>query len=581
MGLSKCLLTVAAAAALLPVGTACAEDAAPSAPPPERGTAPQTAAARPRLVVVISIDQLRADYLARFEDLFIAPGAGRQAGFRWFTAQQASFADAHHDHFPTYTGPGHAVLMTGAPPYKNGIVGNQWFDRATKQIKYCCASAAPAKPGWGDVMTPELLRTTTVGDELETATGGRAKTFSFGLKDRAAILLAGHAADGVFWFDETNGVWETSAWYEARGAKVPEWLAKLNAERIPDAAFGTSWEFSAGDAALARLWTPPGEAAPKAFSYGLDRGRIASQAKKADEAAAFYKGAFAPTPFANEWVFASALRCVAEEKLGADDVPDLLTINLSSNDYVGHRFGPDSAEVLDMTVRTDRALADFLGALDRQVGFANALIVVTADHGVAPNQQRAAKSGFHAGTIPDDDGSIGISPQRSAVEDALDRAFGAAEWTLRHVEQNLYLNDAAFAAHPEVDREKAEALAADVCASSPGVWGCFTRSRILSGRVPDTQIGRAVTLGFHPGESGDVIIVPDSMFLTARGTGTTHGSTWTYDTHVPVLLGGGAVRPGRHRSRASTLDIAPTLAELLGIAQPSGSEGRILAEAIR
>src|SRR5688572_8400636 len=184
--------------------TACGEavHAAPQDAPPA-----ESRPWRPRLVVVVSVDQLRADYLTRFADLFAAPPAdGRPGGFRWFMEKQAWFTDAHHDHFPTLTGAGHAVLMTGAPPYKNGVVGNQWWDRAAKQRRYC----AEGKDGQ---LSAEPLLVTTVGDELETATGGRAKTWSFGMKDRAAILLAGHIADGVWWFDEAHGRWETSPAY--------------------------------------------------------------------------------------------------------------------------------------------------------------------------------------------------------------------------------------------------------------------------------------------------------------------------------------------------------------------------------
>ncbi|MCE9634473.1 MAG: alkaline phosphatase family protein [Planctomycetes bacterium] len=535
---------------------------------------------RPKLVVLLSIDQFRADYLTRFDDLYLPPKSdGKPGGFRYLTETGAWFTDAHHDHYPTYTGPGHSVLLTGAAPHVSGIVGNQWYDRALKRVRYC-VEGTPSDGAAEGKTTPETLRVTTVGDELETATGGQAKTWSFGLKDRAAVLMAGHLADGVFWFDDVRGKWETSDWYKGDD-KAPEWIREWNKARGPDQSFGAKWEFGGGPQALARLWVPPGDPRPEAFSMTLDQGKPVSKGGEGKEAQAFYKN-WARTPFATDWVLRTALRCVDAEQLGRDNIPDLLTINLSTNDYVGHAYGPDSAQVLDISVRTDRALSEFFRGLDEKVGLADCVVVLSADHGVAPNPLKSRKVGLPSGVQPDDDGGIGVSPQRDAAEKALDLAFGADDWVLSHVEHQVYLNREAILRHPTVTAERVEDVAARACEQFEGVYACWTRSQILNGRLPDVPEAKLVSRGFHRRISGDVIIVADPFWSPARGRdGATHGSVFTYDTKVPVVFCGFGVKAGRVRERASTLDIAPTLSELLGIAQPSGSEGRVLGEGLK
>lgn len=563
-----------AALPLLFLAASCGDASAPQA----HAQQPPAPGPRPRLAVVISVDQLRADYLTRFEDLFLPPGDDASpGGFRYLMERGSWFSDAHHDHCPTYTGPGHAVQLTGAPPAVNGIVGNNWYDRDWKRSRYCVESKDPG--GEKTWKSPESLLVTTVSDELEIATGRRAETWSFGLKDRAAILMGGHLTDGTFWFDDRRGEWQTSAFWG--DAATPEWLRAWNGRRIPDESHGKAWEFSAGAPALARLFLVPGEDAPKPFRHVLHAGKPHGKGDE-QEARDFYSGQFAPSPFANAWVLDTALECVRKESLGADETPDLLTINLSSNDYVGHAFGPDSAEVLDITVQTDRQLAAFLRGLAQTVpgGMPSIVVALTADHGVAPNPDRAAKSKLPAGRQPDDDGR-GRSRQHDAAEKALSAAFGDDDWVLAHEEHMLYLNPEAFARHPEADRARAERIAADAAAAFPGMRVCYTRTQIMNGALPPTPDARLVSLGFHPKVAGDVVIVAEPFWSPARGGGATHGSVFAYDTHVPLLLAGGAIRAGRHRARASTLDLAPTLSDLLATARPNGSQGRVLAEAIR
>jgi len=561
-------------------------------------------AARPRLVVLISIDQFRADYLRRFEDLYLPPqqAGGKVGGFRWLMERGAYHTDAHHDHFPLYTGPGHSIHLTGAPPYKSGIVGNEWYDRELvtkddqgKEVKgkdrYCVEDPASPLVGVSDPahrtgISPATLRVSTVGDELEMATGRRAQVWGLGFKDRAAVLMAGHLADGALWYDEETGAWISSAFYRHDGA-LPPWVAQWNAAKKVDAFFGRTWKPRSDPRATDRLFTPDSRYASDSYKLGprSAAGEYTITGGLAQPGKDFYK-AFTATPYANQYVLDTARELVAREELGRDAVPDILAINLSTNDYVGHAFGPDSAEVLDLAVAADRQLADFFNDLARAVpgGLAGVTVVVTADHGVMPIAAAAIAAGLPAGAYPEQE-------IRDAAETALDAALGPGDWTLALVEENLYLNLDAFAARADRDHSaaepavdlvsRAERIAADAVMRRPGIYVAYTRDQILAGQLPATDIARRVARSYHPKVSGEVVLVQEPFWVPNRTTGTTHGSPYAYDTSVPLLLGGAGIRPGRYTERVSTLDLAPTLAELLGVPQPSGCEGRVLAHALR
>jgi predicted AlkP superfamily pyrophosphatase or phosphodiesterase len=585
----------------------------------------------PRLVVVISIDQFRGDYLTRFADLWLpavgvagAPGQetpGKVGGFRYLMEHGAYFTDARHDHYPLFTGPGHAVLLTGAPPYKSGIVGNAWYDRELGRRRYCveddasplvgvagtagetsetgaagtagamgatrvagasratlgaarASTAAPAMTGGAarTGVSPATLRVSTVGDELKMATGGRARVWGLALKDRAAVLLAGRLADGALWFDDASGAWISSRYYRPDGT-LPPWVAAWNAERHADAWFGKEWTLSVPAAALARAWTPGGRwAAPPshlgaAFPHRVDGG-AAGPGKD-------YYNALATTPFGNDFTLEMARELVRRERLGQGEVPDLLAINLSSNDYLGHAYGPDSPEVLDAAVRTDAQLAAFFAFLDQAVpgGLGRVLIALSADHGVAPVPGAAREAKLPAGAYDED-------AVATAAERALQAAYGPGKWVTALVESNLYLDLAALDAH-QVPHAAAEDLAAAAVGRLPGIYAAYGRTRILEGRLPRTDLADRLERSFHPRLSGDVVLVSEPFWVPGKLSGTTHGTPYAYDTQVPLLLAGPGIRPGRYAARASTLDLAPTLADLLGLLPPAGSEGRILAEAER
>jgi predicted AlkP superfamily pyrophosphatase or phosphodiesterase len=599
-------------------GAAGAGAAATAAP-----AAVGTSGPPPRLVVVISIDQFRGDYLTRFADLWLPAGtAAKPGGFRYLMQRGAYFTDAHHDHYPLFTGPGHSVLLSGAPPYKSGIVGNCWYDRELGKRRYSVqddasplvqavqtAQAPPPAAGTGAAapggttgpcgpgstppagISPATLRVSTVGDELKMATGGRAKVWGLALKDRAAVLMAGRLADGVLWFDEASGTWETSRFYRPDGTLQP-WVAAWNAKHGAAACFQQEWKPSGTDpkgdgcfkrrrrskvpeSALAQLWTPGSRWASDPSALGTGFPHLIDGGGAAPALGKDYYAAFATTPFGNDYTLETARELVRRERLGQGEVPDLLAINLSSNDYVGHAFGPDSPEVLDVSVRTDEQLADFFGFLAQAVpgGLDRVLLALTADHGVAPLPGAAREAKLPAGVIDDEKAA-------AAAEQALAAAFGPGKWVTALIESNLYLDLAALDAR-QVPHALAEETAAAALARQPGIYAAYGRTRILEGRLPHTDVAQRIERSFHPKVSGDVVLVSEPFWMPGRATGTTHGTPYAYDTAVPLLLAGAGVRPGRYARRVSTLDLAPTLADLLGILQPAGCEGRVLAEAER
>jgi hypothetical protein len=515
---------------------------------------------RPRLVVLISIDQFRADYLTRFRELYLPPGTrAHPGGFRYLMERGAWYPDCRYEHYRTVTGVGHASLSTGAQPYVHGIVGNSWWDRALRKTLYCVADPAVrpvgAPPGTDEaIRSPANLLSTTIGDQLEGATRGLARTVSLSFKDRAAVLLAGHRADQALWMREATGSWISSTAY-CRDGQLPGWAARLNEERQPDRLRVDPWEPQVAPDALAR-WNPL--VGPLSFSHRRTGKTYAE---------------LAASPAGGAITLEAARRAVTAEKLGRDRVPDLLTVNLASNDFVGHKYGPDSPEVLDMSVQTDRQLSEFFNFLARAVpgGLSSVTLALSADHGAADVPETSAAAGVPARRV-------NAATIRAAAESALDARFGADDWIASAENTELYLDPQALARRPELPRERAENVAAAAVRGVPGVLFAVTRNAILTGRLPQTALAGMVSRAFYPPRSGDVVVIlaPQHLYGATPGTGTSHGSPFAYDAHVPLVLAGFGVEPGEYRQPVSPARLAPTLAHILGVARPSAADEPLL-----
>lgn len=535
----------------------------------------------PRLVVVVVIDQFRADYLTRFNDLFLphdpASYETSMGGFRLLMQDGAWFVNAHLQFVPTFTGPGHAVIATGSPPSVNGIIANRWYNEATEQVVDCVRTPAYSpvraysfQPG----AAPSALLVTTLGDELRMTTGGQSRVVSIGFKDRAAVLMGGHIPTAVLWYDDNNGEWISSSYYTDPDDLYP-WARELNEKRIVDDYFRRSWEldpqidYRTRQHAISPVpWCNP----PAGFGFTFPHQLIGNLEKDA----LFYQS-FALTPFANAHLFDTAKAVINAEQLGANDVPDLLWLSLASNDYVGHTFGPYSLEVVDITVKTDRQLADLFRFLDRTVpgGIDEVLIVLTSDHGIAPAPPDNPRLGQQLSWVSSEE-------LIKAADAALDEKFGDTKWVSAFVKPNLYFKSKTIR-KSLLDPAGVQTTAAAAMMRLPSVMYAFTRSQIMNGRLPPTAAAEAVYHGFHPDRSGDVVVVlsPGWQFSGAVAGRTYHGSLFPYDTHVPILMRGPGVQAGIYPRRVALRDIAPTLALILGITAPSGSVGDVLTEAVK
>lgn len=543
---------------------------------------------RPRLVLLIVVDQFRYDYLERFGDLF-GPD-----GFRRLMRDGASWAQSNYDHMPTYTAPGHGTMMTGAYPAESGIIGNEWLDRATgKRITSVSDESVKLLGGNPNdpASSPSRLMASTVGDELRLATNDRAKVIGISVKDRSAILPAGRHANAAYWFNWLTGTMVSSTYYFNQ---LPAWVTNFNNAKPADKYFGTKWERLLPEAEylkragpddpkwedVSNAWTPDTNTFPHTITGG--------ETKPGQK---FYT-ALDYTPFTNDILVSFAQEAIVNEQLGQDDDTDVLTVSFSANDYVGHRFGPYSQEVMDVTLRTDRNIATLLDFVDSRIGLANTLVAFTADHGVSPIPEHAAAMGLGGGRVPFDAvmGKIqaaisarynpqGKKPDPSA--DYLLRFQEGTAWRQWFINNNIYFNYDALK-RDGVDVEEFSRVVVAAALSVPGIARCFSRLQLLRGATSVTDpIERRALHGFYPSRSGDVVMVAEPYKYIAETITATHGSPYSYDTHVPTIIMGQAVNPGRYLEPATPADIAPTLSAILRITAPSNSTGRVLIEALK
>jgi hypothetical protein len=492
----------------------------------------------PRLILLVAVDQMRADYLPRYSAAFTG-------GFRRLNRDGAVFTNAHLDHYPTVTAVGHSAMLSGAPPSISGIIGNDWYDRTLKKnvtsVEDPNTQLLGAPGAYGS--SPHRLRVSTVGDELKMARPD-ARVIGISSKDRSAILMAGRMADLALWWDQTTGAFVSSTWYRP---ELPSWAAAFNARKPADAWLGREWRASEGGAqapVFRRMPEVPGPA---------------------------YYSAVYNSPFGNDLVVEAAEAALEGEALGTRGVTDVLAVSFSCNDAVGHSKGPHSPEVRDITVRTDLALERLLAAVDRRVGLARTIVVLTADHGVAPVPEQMVAWKMPAGRLS-------RAELEKGMNGALETAFGPGAWVEGRAGSTIYLNRALIA-EKGLDPEEVERRAARGIEGVPPVWRAYTRSQLLEGRVPPDPWSRRVLLSFHRERGGDVEILFEPYWLSGS-SGTSHGTPYSYDTHIPLIMMGAGIRAGRYDHPVLLNDVAPTLATMLGIETPSGASGRALEEAL-
>src|SRR6266567_741830 len=501
----------------------------------------------PKLVVVIVIDQFRGDYLERYRDQF------GDAGFRLLLDHGAYFPNCNYNSANTRTAPGHSTLFTGAYSNGHGIAANEWWDQKKKRMVTSVEDDATKLVGVaGDKIagektgaSPHNLLADTLGDELKLATQGKSRVFGVSLKDRAAVLPAGFAGDAAYWIEPKSGAWVTSTYYRD---DLPKWVQDFNSTRPPK-----YWD---------REWKD---------AQGTVLRSTARRKSKGGSEAGFYE-VIGPTAFGNEYEFEFAKELMVYENVGRGPATDLLSISLSPNDILGHQVGPDSHEMQQMALDLDRELADFFNFLGHQIGLADVWIALSADHGVSSLPDTVKKLRIPAANL--DAGKL-----EAQINSALTAKFSPGhpaayvklDYPLAWLDQ-----DAFTAAHV---RERDAEVAVGEAMKQAGLRDYYTKSQLAEGEVSNTPLGRKYLNSYSPQGSWFVMGVPD-FYTVGPSKGTDHTSPFNYDTHVPLAFYGLPFQPGTYRTNAEPVDLAATLASLLGINAPTHSVGRVLTEAL-
>lgn len=528
----------------------------------------------PRLVLQITVDQLRGDLPGRYADRLA------EGGFRYLMEKGTWYIDAHYRHANTETAVGHATLATGADPSRHGIIANDWIDQKTGAFVYNTEDdrhhIIGRDPKAHEGVSPRNLLSSTFGDELVVHNGGRSRVFSVSVKDRGAILPGGHVGK-AFWFSKSSGHFVTSTYYYD---DYPAWVKQWNAAKPADAYKNKSWDLLNDRSSYVhgKMDDRPYEADLKPL------GRTFPHPLGGDTKYFYLLLTLTPVGDALTLDFVKAL--VENEKLGQNDTgaPDYLQISFSSTDYIGHLFGPSSLETEDNILRLDRTLAEIFRFIDEKVGLDRTLIVLSGDHGAPEAPEYMATMGLSTGRFAFD-----WFKTEGPLTKALQKRFGRDDLISGHSHPYLYLNLAAIAS-AGLDVAKLERFVADELIKIPGIAYALTRSDLLAGRITESSVQNQIRRSFHPTRSGNVHLVPEHYWFLhsteeaeKMGIGSIaaiHGSPWVYDTFVPIFFAGHRVPAQVIGRQVSPTDITSTLAAYIGVKYPSGSVGTVLTEVL-
>jgi predicted AlkP superfamily pyrophosphatase or phosphodiesterase len=515
-----------------------------------------------KLVVGIVVDQMRYDYLTRYYNRY---GEG---GFKRLLSEGFEFKNNHYNYIPTYTGPGHASIFTGTYPAIHGVIANDWYDKEIQKSVYCVGDEYVTSVGTEDKagkMSPHRMKTTTITDQLKLHTQQRAKVIGISLKDRGAILPAGHTGNAAYWFHgKDEGKWISSSFYMN---DLTQWVKDFNNSGIAQQYLNQVWEpmYPIETYTASGPDNNPFEEVFKGkdtptFPYNL------KELSKVNGGFDFIR----ETVFGNSITTDFAIAALAGENLGKNKTTDFLAISYSSPDYIGHTFGPNSVEVEDNYLQLDKELERLFNHLDKELGKGEYMVFLTSDHGVTHIPAYLQSLNIPAGYF-----------NRSGLQDDL-KAFSMPTFKIDVVERvqsnQVFLNKEVLKNAKLNPREVQQALA-DFLITYPKIDKVFTRNQLESGSY-NRDIGYLVQNGFNQERSGDVVFVFEPSILSTwyeRG-GTSHGSGFTYDTHVPLIFYGNGIKKGHTFQKSEITDIAPTLSALLGISRPNGATGRVLIE---
>ena len=512
----------------------------------------------PKLVVGIVIDQMRFDFINRYWDEF------SESGFKRLINEGYQFTNTHFNYIPTYTAPGHASIYTGTTPSSHGVIANSWFDKKSQTYKYCVGDENKYTLGADNAsgkMSPQQMLNTTIGDELRLFTMNRSKVIGIGLKDRSAILPAGHMGNYAFWFDSESGDFVSSSYYSDH---LPKWLSQFNKKNLCEEYLSHDWDLLLDSKMYDESLVDNsvyeekflGEKFPK-FPHRLP-----------DLLPKNGLGLIKATPFGSSLTKDLAIAVIEGEDLGSDRYTDLLAVSFSSPDYVGHQFGADSKEIQDTYLRLDRDLSTFLLFLDQKLGSENFLVFLTSDHG-------AVRTPSYLSDVKVPSGYFDATEHITELKVFLRNIYGPGDWVKSYSNAQIYLNKdlifEKFMSLYEVQQQvadfmlRAEGVKKAICGRA------LERSEFQYGDISSLQ------KGYNPKRSGDVLLILDPAWIEYGRTGTTHGSGYAYDQHVPLIWFGWKIKAGRSNEKVAITDIASTLSNLLGISFPNGSQAKVLS----
>lgn len=521
---------------------------------------------KPKLILVISIDQFRGDYLQKFQSLFLPADGNKVGGLNYLMKKGAYFSHAEHGLLQNMTCPGHATILTGAFAYQMGIPNNDWYNADTQEWMYCAEDRAhktiganPSDPHVGT--SPKNLKTTTFGDELKNAFED-SRVVSLALKDRSSIMLGGHRADIAIWFDAESFQWVSSSYYLK--SELPVWISDINKGLKAKIGDKLVWDKKLDKKINSNSFVPESKYTKDmnhAFTHQTSLGGISTLM--------FPIGIDLPVELAE--------KAIQNYKLGQRNSTDVLAISFSNHDYVGHTFGPESDEIKETTVLEDRALARLFNFVKEKVGLDNTWIVLTADHGVAGNPKVLSSL-----KIPS--GYLDHAPFLEEINKYLDAKYGkpSTSWMFKPVDLNFFFNRKVLE-EKKLDLVKVRAEVARHLANNKmkfkGIAHIFSGSDVRRRTLPPGQFEKQILRTYFEGRSGDIVIIQEPNFILAHGA-TTHMSGYSYDRYVPVIFAGKPFKSGVFPG-GEVVDIAPTLSFLMGIIPPASSEGKILKEALK
>lgn len=523
---------------------------------------PKAIAQSPKLVVGIVVDQMRYDYLTRFWDQY---GEG---GFKRLVNDGFNCKNHHFNYAPTSTGPGHASVYTGSTPSMHGIIGNNWFDKELGADVYCAGDDSYISVGTtsdAGQMSPHRMLTTTITDQLRLHTQKRGKVIGVALKDRGAVLPAGHSANAAYWFEGgETGNWITSSYYMD---ELPQWVSDFNASEVVE-AYKKPWSTLKPIETYVESGLDVNKYEGK-FKGETNSGFPHNLPALWDENGKF--GLLRSTPYGNSITADFALAALEGEDLGTDAITDFLAVSFSSTDYVGHFFGVNSKEIQDTYVRLDRDLARFFSTLDEKVGEGEYTVFLTADHAAIHVPTYLKDSKMPAGYLD-------LKGMKSTFNEFLQYKYGTTDVVKDISNYQLFL-DHKILANLDIDIEDAQEAIAKEFLSYDGISQVYTAHQMWKNEYIE-GIPYILQNGYNQKRSGDVLLVPNVGYISYSRTGSTHGSPQIYDTHVPLLLYGKGIKQGSTVGRTEIPDIAPTIAALLGIAFPSGTTGQPIGEVL-